>query len=48
MKLSKSLEKQACLAEEAGFEPACRISPTIRFRIGAVMATSVPLRNGRR
>ena len=34
------------LAEEAGFEPACQISLTIRFRIGAVMATSVPLRRG--
>lgn len=35
------------LAEEAGFEPACRISPTIRFRVGAVMTTSVPLRESR-
>ena len=33
-----------CLAERVGFEPTCRVSPTIRFRVGAVMATSVPLR----
>ena len=30
-----------------GFEPMCQISLTIRFRVGAVMATSVPLRSGR-
>lgn len=29
-----------------GFEPMCQISLTIRFRVGAVMATSVPLRSG--
>ncbi len=32
------------LAEKVGFEPTCRNYPTIRFRIGAVMTTSVPLR----
>jgi hypothetical protein len=32
------------LAERVGFEPTCRFYPTIRFRIGAVMTASVPLR----
>jgi hypothetical protein len=32
------------LAERVGFEPTCRNYPTIRFRVGAVMTTSVPLR----
>ena len=32
------------LAERAGFEPACQLSLTIRFRVGAVMTASVPLR----
>jgi hypothetical protein len=32
------------MAEEVGFEPTCRNYPTIRFRVGAVMTTSVPLR----
>jgi hypothetical protein len=27
-----------------GFEPTCRFYPTIRFRVGAVMTASVPLR----
>lgn len=35
------------VAERMGFEPMCQISLTIRFRVGAVMATSVPLRSGR-
>ena len=35
------------LAERKGFEPLCQISLTIRFRVGAVMTTSVPLREGR-
>ena len=30
------------LAERVGFEPTCRLSPTIRFRVGAVMTASVP------
>ena len=30
------------LAEGVGVEPTCRYNPTIRFRIGAVMTTSVP------
>ena len=34
------------LAERMGFEPMCQTSLTIRFRVGAVMATSVPLRSG--
>ena len=34
------------MAERMGFEPMCRNYPTIRFRVGAVMATSVPLRSG--
>ena len=29
-------------AEGVGFEPTCRFYPTIRFRIGAVMTSSVP------
>jgi hypothetical protein len=32
------------LAERVGFEPTCRNYPTIRFRVGAVMTASVPLR----
>ena len=32
------------MAERKGFEPLCRVSPTIRFRVGAVMTASVPLR----
>ena len=32
------------LAERKGFEPLCQVSLTIRFRVGAVMTTSVPLR----
>src|SRR6516164_1273225 len=32
------------MAERVGFEPTCRIYPTIRFRVGAVMTASVPLR----
>ena len=32
------------LAERVGFEPTCRNYPTIRFRVGAVVTTSVPLR----
>ena len=31
------------LAERVGFEPTCRNYPTIRFRVGAVVTTSVPL-----
>ena len=31
------------LAERVGFEPTWRLSPPIRFRVGAVMAASVPL-----
>ena len=33
------------LAERVGFEPTCRNYPTIRFRVGAVMTTSVPLQS---
>ena len=32
------------VAERVGFEPTCRNYPTIRFRVGAVVTTSVPLR----
>ena len=32
------------VAERVGFEPTCRNYPTIRFRVGAVMTASVPLR----
>jgi membrane-bound lytic murein transglycosylase F len=32
------------MAERVGFEPTCRFYPTIRFRVGAVVTTSVPLR----
>ncbi len=32
------------MAERVGFEPTCRFYPTIRFRVGAVMTASVPLR----
>jgi len=40
-----SLEKaRKKVAERVGFEPTCRNYPTIRFRVGAVMTTSVPLR----
>ena len=31
------------VAERVGFEPTCRNYPTIRFRVGAVVTTSVPL-----
>ncbi len=31
------------MAERVGFEPTWRLTPPIRFRVGAVMATSVPL-----
>jgi hypothetical protein len=31
------------VSERVGFEPTCRNYPTIRFRVGAVMTTSVPL-----
>ncbi len=31
------------MAERVGFEPTWRLSPPIRFRVGAVMAASVPL-----
>ncbi len=34
------------VAERVGFEPTCRNYPTIRFRVGAVMTTSVPLQRG--
>jgi hypothetical protein len=37
-------EKSKEVAERVGFEPTCRNYPTIRFRVGAVMTTSVPLR----
>src|SRR5258708_23908646 len=42
----KGPERQALfyLAERVGFEPTCRNYPTIRFRVGAVVTTSVPLR----
>jgi integrase len=40
-----SVEKaQKKVAERVGFEPTCRNYPTIRFRVGAVVTTSVPLR----
>jgi hypothetical protein len=32
------------MAERVGFEPTCRNYPTIRFRVGAVVTASVPLR----
>ena len=32
------------VAERVGFEPTCRFYPTIRFRVGAVVTASVPLR----
>ena len=32
------------MAERVGFEPTCRFYPTIRFRVGAVVTASVPLR----
>ena len=35
------------MAERVGFEPTCRNYPTIRFRVGAVMTTSVPLQISR-
>lgn len=31
------------LAERVGFEPTWELTPPIRFRVGAVMAASVPL-----
>jgi peptidoglycan lytic transglycosylase F len=34
------------MAERVGFEPTCRNYPTIRFRVGAVVTASVPLRLG--
>ena len=37
-------ELMSRVAERVGFEPTCRNYPTIRFRVGAVMTTSVPLR----
>ena len=37
-------ELMSLVAERVGFEPTCRNYPTIRFRVGAVMTTSVPLR----
>jgi hypothetical protein len=36
------------MAERVGFEPTCRNYPTIRFRVGAVMTTSVPLRSNQK
>ncbi len=41
---SKAVTGAQKLAERVGFEPTCRNYPTIRFRVGAVMTTSVPLR----
>ena len=35
------------LAERVGFEPTWELSPPIRFRVGAVVTASVPLRDGR-
>ncbi len=32
------------MAERVGFEPTWRDEPPIRFRVGAVMTASVPLR----
>jgi hypothetical protein len=43
----KSLILLIILAERVGFEPTCRNYPTIRFRVGAVMTTSVPLQMSR-
>src|SRR5690349_4358707 len=34
------------MAERVRFELTCRNYPTIRFRVGAVMTASVPLRTG--
>ena len=31
------------MAERVGFEPTWGLTPPIRFRVGAVMAASVPL-----
>ena len=36
--------KENKVAERVGFEPTCRNYPTIRFRVGAVVTASVPLR----
>ena len=41
LRLEKPRKK---VAERVGFEPTCRNYPTIRFRVGAVMTASVPLR----
>jgi hypothetical protein len=42
---SLRINSQKKVAERVGFEPTCRNYPTIRFRVGAVMTTSVPLLN---
>jgi hypothetical protein len=36
-------DRLARVAERVRFELTCRNYPTIRFRVGAVMTTSVPL-----
>ena len=43
LEYGKLFKKKELVAERKGFEPLCRVSPTIRFRVGAVMTTSVPL-----
>lgn len=37
--------QEQLLAERVGFEPTWELTPPIRFRVGAVMAASVPLRD---
>ena len=39
-----TLGQRKRLADEVRFELTCRNYPTIRFRVGAVMTASVPLR----
>src|SRR5215472_9821138 len=47
VRLAAAVHFPGRLAERVGFEPTCRFYPTIRFRVGAVMTASVPLRGGR-
>ncbi len=48
MKKPPSVRARYDMAERVGFEPTCRFYPTIRFRVGAVMTASVPLRSAPR
>src|SRR5215472_3864244 len=47
VRLAAAVHFPGRVAERVGFEPTCRFYPTIRFRVGAVMTASVPLRAGR-